>query len=349
MSSSPTSSSASTTTVTPAAPVSVYSPAHSAHDSSHSPRVLSIQSSVVYGYVGNKASVFPLQLLGFDVDPIHTCQLSNHTGYKTHTGRRTTAEELTDLITGLTANGMIKEYGLVVSGYMSTAALLTRWLEVVRELAQPGQVQLYLCDPVMGDGGRLYVPHEFVDLYAEVIRLAHVITPNQTEAELLTGRKIASLDDAVTACEALHAKGVRLVVITSLTLPEDVATGSAHPSHINIVATQSAALFPASSSSSAPRLVGAGFYHLRVPHVEGYWSGTGDLTSSLLLGWLWKTKGDVREALTLTISAVQAVMRATQKRGGSELQLISSQREMQSPRDSGIPIMQAEWRERQKR
>ena len=314
--------------------------------------MLSLQSSVVYGYVGNKASVFPLQLLGFDVDPIHTCQLSNHTGYKSHTGRRTTGDELHELIRGLRANGMMTEYRLVLSGYLSSVDLTERWLQVVRDLIDGGHVQLFLCDPVMGDGGRLYVPSAFVGLYAQLITLAHIITPNQTEAELLTDTNIRSLHDAVAACDALHSKGVKLVVITSLILPEDQTDGATHPSHIHIVATQSAPLFPAEksattdASAASDRLVSSGYWHLRVAHVPGYWSGTGDLTSALLLGWLWKTRGDVQESLSLTVSAVQAVMRRTQERGGSELQLVSSQRELQQPRESGIPLVLAEWRER---
>lgn len=42
--------------------------------------LFSIQSHVVRGYVGNKCSVFTLQLLGFDVDPVNSVQFSNHTG-----------------------------------------------------------------------------------------------------------------------------------------------------------------------------------------------------------------------------------------------------------------------------
>ena len=219
-----------------------------------------------------------------------------------------------------------------------------------------GQVQLYLCDPVMGDAGRLYVPREFVGLYQQLIQRAHVITPNQTEAELLTGQKIASLDDAVAACEQLHRSGVKAVIITSLDLPEDHQQGAEHPSHIHIIATQSGPLFPPSSStsSSAPSstsspLLERGYFHLRVPFVSGYWSGTGDLTSSLLLGWLWKTRGDVGEALSMAISSVQAVMKRTAEGGGSELQLIASLRDLQSPRESGLDIVTAEWRERVKR
>jgi pyridoxine kinase len=38
-------------------------------------RVLSVQSHVVSGYVGNKSATFPLQLLGFEVDAINSVQV----------------------------------------------------------------------------------------------------------------------------------------------------------------------------------------------------------------------------------------------------------------------------------
>ena len=44
--------------------------------------ILSIQSHVAYGHVGNRSAVFPLELLGFDVWPINTVQFSNHTAIR---------------------------------------------------------------------------------------------------------------------------------------------------------------------------------------------------------------------------------------------------------------------------
>ncbi|XP_066359425.1 2,3-bisphosphoglycerate-dependent phosphoglycerate mutase 1-like isoform X2 [Miscanthus floridulus] len=70
-------------------------------------RVLSIQSHTVQGYVGNKSSVFPLQLLGFDVDPINSVQFSNHTGYPTFRGQVLDGKQLWDLIEGLEANQLL--------------------------------------------------------------------------------------------------------------------------------------------------------------------------------------------------------------------------------------------------
>ena len=60
---------------------------------------------------------------------------------------------------------------------------------------------------VLGDEGRLYVPAENVDIYRnEVLPLATMITPNQFEAELLSGQTIATEEDAIRACRILHSR-----------------------------------------------------------------------------------------------------------------------------------------------
>ncbi|KAB8118103.1 hypothetical protein EE612_060760 [Oryza sativa] len=76
-------------------------------------RVLSIQSHTVQGYVGNKSAVFPLQLLGFDVDPINSVQFSNHTGYPTFRGQVLNGSQLWDLIEGLAEKRFIALYPFI--------------------------------------------------------------------------------------------------------------------------------------------------------------------------------------------------------------------------------------------
>jgi hypothetical protein len=98
------------------------------------PRLLSIQSSVVFGYVGNKSSNFPLQLLGFDVDPIHTCQLSNHTGYAHCSGKKSSADELKAIVEGLRKNNFLAKYTQILTGYMASQDFLQETVELVREM-----------------------------------------------------------------------------------------------------------------------------------------------------------------------------------------------------------------------
>ncbi|KAJ4960578.1 hypothetical protein NE237_020488 [Protea cynaroides] len=150
-------------------------------------RVLSIQSHVVRGYVGNKSAVFPLQLLGFDVDPINSVQFSNNTGYPTFKGQALNGQQLWDLIEGLEANELLY-YSHLLTGYIGSVSFLETVLQAVNKLHSVNPKLTYVCDPVMGDEGKLYVPQELVSVYRErVVPVASMLTPNQFEAELLTG------------------------------------------------------------------------------------------------------------------------------------------------------------------
>jgi pyridoxal kinase len=182
-------------------------------------RVLSVQSHTVHGYVGNKAATLPLQLLGLEVDPLNTVHFSTHAGYKHLRGDATTAAQYDTLIEGLRINGVL-QYDYLLSGYVRSQALLQSLAATLTELRKAGPVSYYL-DPVLGDEDcGFYVPEELVSVYKELmLPLATVITPNTFEAEHLSGVKITSEHDAVQACQALHALGPRIVVITSMNVP----------------------------------------------------------------------------------------------------------------------------------
>src|SRR2546430_4388197 len=83
--------------------------------------ILSIQSHVAYGHVGNAAATFPLQRIGVEVWPIHTVQFSNHTGYGARTGRVFEAPLITELVQGISERGVLAECDGVLSGYMGSA------------------------------------------------------------------------------------------------------------------------------------------------------------------------------------------------------------------------------------
>ncbi|KAL2241436.1 UNVERIFIED_CONTAM: Pyridoxal kinase [Sesamum indicum] len=170
-------------------------------------RVLSIQSHTVQGYVGNKSAVFPLQLLGYDVDPINSVQFSNHTGYPTFKGQVLNGDQLWDLIEGLEANNLLY-YTHLLTGYIGSVSFLNTVLKVVDKLRSINPNLTYVCDPVLGDEGKLYVAQELVSVYREkVVPVASMLTPNQFEAELLTGFRIVSEQDGREACNILHAAG----------------------------------------------------------------------------------------------------------------------------------------------
>ncbi|TFK05589.1 hematological and neurological expressed 1 protein [Platysternon megacephalum] len=150
-------------------------------------RVLSIQSHVVCGYVGNKAASFPLQVLGFEVDPVNSVQFSNHTGYAHWKGQMLNSDELHELYEGLKLNN-VNHYDYVLTGYTRDSSFLAAVVDIVQELKQQNSDLVYVCDPVMGDKwngeGSMYVPKDLLPVYRDrVVPVADIITPNQFEAE----------------------------------------------------------------------------------------------------------------------------------------------------------------------
>ncbi|CAI5983850.1 unnamed protein product, partial [Closterium sp. NIES-65] len=255
-------------------------------------RVLSIQSHTVQGYVGNKAAVFPLQLLGFDVDPINSVQLSNHTGYPTWKGQILDGEQLWALIEGLEANGLLF-YTHLLTGYIGSLSFLKTVLRVVEKLRSVNPNLIYVCDPVMGDDGRLYIRPELVPIYRhQVVPVATLITPNQFEAEQLTGLSIRTQADAITACDMLHAAGPRKVVITSMEVDGRLLV-------VGSDASSPAGEEEGSEQRSLQR------FCIAVPKIPHYFTGTGDLMTALLLGWSHKYPHDLARAAELAVASLQ--------------------------------------------
>ncbi|CAO2817274.1 unnamed protein product [Amaranthus hypochondriacus] len=283
-------------------------------------RVLSIQSHTVQGYVGNKSAVFPLQLLGYDVDPINSVQFSNHTGYPTFKGQVLNGKELWDLIEGLEANNLLF-YTHLLTGYIGSVSFLNTVLEVVTKLRSVNPGLLYVCDPVLGDEGKLYVPEELISVYREkVVPVASMLTPNQFEAELLTGLRIASEQDGREACSRLHAAGPSKVVITSININGDLyLIGSSKK-----------------EKDDAPEQ-----FKIMIPKIPAYFTGTGDLMTALFLGWSNKYPDNLARAAELAVSSIQALLHRTiqdykhagfdPKTSSLEIRLIQSQDDIRNP------------------
>lgn len=283
-------------------------------------RVLSIQSHTVQGYVGNKSAVFPLQLLGYDVDPINSVQFSNHTGYPTFKGQVLNGEQLWELIEGLEANDLLY-YTHLLTGYIGSVSFLNTVLKVVDKLRSVNPKLTYVCDPVMGDEGKLYVPPELVAVYREkVVPVASMLTPNQFEAERLTGSSITSEKDGQEACNILHAAGPSKVVITSINIDGTLLLIGSHQKE----------------KGQSPEQ-----FKIVIPKIPAYFTGTGDLMTALLLGWSNKYPNDLDKAAELAVSSVQALLLRTladyQKAGydcqssSLEIRLIQSQDDIRNP------------------
>ncbi|XP_020210391.1 pyridoxal kinase isoform X2 [Cajanus cajan] len=283
-------------------------------------RVLSIQSHTVQGYVGNKSAVFPLQLLGYDVDPINSVQFSNHTGYPTFKGQVLNGQQLWDLIEGLEGNDLLF-YTHLLTGYIGSESFLNAVLQVVSKLRSKNPELTYVCDPVMGDEGKLYVPQELVSVYREkVVPVASMLTPNQFEAELLTGFKIQSEGHGREACRFLHAAGPSKVIITSINIDGNLLLIGSHQK----------------VKGEPPRQ-----FKILIPKIPAYFTGTGDLMTALLLGWSNKYPDNLEIAAELAVSSLQAVLHRTLsdyenvghdfESTSLEIRLIQSQDDIRSP------------------
>jgi len=274
-------------------------------------RVLSIQSTVVYGVCGNKSAMFPLQLHGFDVSPMNTVQFSNHTAYPKWTGTITTGKEIDELVDGLQSNDLLT-FPYLISGYMGGIDCLSHLKQLIESLKSNVESDesskdklFYACDPVMGDNGKLYSPKfkPFIDVYKnDVIKYANLLTPNQTEASfLLNDMKIVSLDDAYKACCKFHEMGIRYVVITSIDIPDE-----------------NDKVYVVYSDKMRKKKYG----YLTVNKIDGYWVGTGDLTTALLFCWIHKNPDDLETAVQNTMATVRSIIIRTKDNNSKELLLI---------------------------
>ncbi|KAJ2850559.1 putative pyridoxal kinase [Coemansia brasiliensis] len=269
-------------------------------------RVLSIQSHVVSGYVGNRAAAFPLQLLGHQVDVINTVQFSNHTGYNTVHGERFASSHILDLFAGLQANGLDHGYTHLLTGYMGNSENVRAVESIARQLKQTNPELTFVVDPVLGDDGALYVPQELVALYRDVLcPMASLVTPNQFEAEMLTNTKIATLEDAKQACDQLHSLGVPNVVITSASLADRDSTKD---DVLYLIGSEFC-----SRTNSKHQFV------ITFPRLSGYFTGSGDFFAALVLARhaslapQFNELGALAKACELALATQAGVMAATKQ------------------------------------
>jgi pyridoxine kinase len=271
--------------------------------------LLSIQSHVVYGHVGNSAAVFPLQRIGVEVWPIHTVQYSNHTGYGQWQGRVFDASLIRELVGGIDKRGVLAECDGVLSGYVGGADIGAAILEAVATVKRANPAAQYCCDPVIGDVGRgIYVREGVPEFMREkALPAADVITPNQFELDWLAGGESRTLAQAFVAIDALHARGPRTILVTSLhteDTPEDA---------IDLVASGE-----------------QGRYLLRTPRLPVMVNGAGDTIAALFFAHYLRS-GKIEEALAQAVSGVFGVLAKTAEVGAREMLLIEAQEEIVAP------------------
>ena len=298
--------------------------------------------------VGNKAAVFPLQLLGFDVDFVNSVHFSNHTGYENGLkGDVLQGDQLRDILTGLEKNQLLEDIGYLLTGYIGSISFLQAVLDVVKTLRASSPCVRYVCDPVLGDDGRFYVPPELVDVYKEkLIPLADVVTPNQFEVEKLTGISVKSMEDARRACKVLHAMGPAIVFITSVIFDSDDQSNAEHSSKnynsstIAIIGSRRWTKQQQSDSNEQQRGLdtdGDEVWRIDCPLIPGNYTGTGDLTAALLCGQLAKHDfDDLSVPMEKVVNTMYVVIQRTKESSGDtakskELKLIQSKHDIENP------------------
>ena len=187
--------------------------------------VISIQSQVAFGHVGNSAAVFPMQMHGIDVTAVPTTLLSNRPGYPTIRGRVLDAQLVADLLLGIEERGAVDTAQMILSGYLGSADNAAVVADFVARAKARNPALLYCCDPVLGDRDRgLFVHADIPPLVRDrLCPLADIITPNHFEFEFLCGTTAATIDQMLEAARALMARGPSTVVVTSAELADTPA------------------------------------------------------------------------------------------------------------------------------
>ena len=275
-------------------------------------KILSIQSSVAYGHVGNSAAVFPLQRLGHEVWPVVTVHFSNHTGYGAWRGPLLAPQDVREVLTGIEERGVLGSADAVLSGYQGDPAVGAVILEAVEKVKSANASAVYCCDPVMGDVGRgMFVRPGIPEFMRdEVVPRADLITPNHFELEFLAGREARTPEELLAAVDEVRGRGPRDVLVTSVLYDE-----AADPSEqtIDVVAVSD-----------------AGAWAVTTPLLPISPNGGGDITAALYLAHLLDT-GSPAEALERTTGSVFAVLEATLAAGTRELQIVGAQDAIADP------------------
>jgi pyridoxine kinase len=277
--------------------------------------ILSIQSHVAYGHVGNSAAVFPLQRIGVEVWPVNTVQFSNHTGYGAWRGRVLGGAAIRLLVQGIDERGVLAECDGVLSGYLGSLDTGEAVVDAVGRVKAANPVARYCCDPVIGDAERgVFVRRGIPQFIKErMLAIADTVTPNQFELGHLAGRGTATMADLAAALDAVHACGPRVVFVTSLAVDD----------------TPRDALDLVVSDAS-------GRWRLRVPRLPIVANGAGDAVAALFFAHHLRARS-AAEAMALSASAMFGVLSRTAEAGAGEMLLVEAQDEFVAPSRMFVP------------
>ena len=268
--------------------------------------VISIQSQVAFGHVGNSAAVFPMQMHGIDVVAVPTTLLSNRPGYKTIRGRVLDAQLVADLLLGVEERGALETTRMILSGYLGSAEIAAVVADFVQRAKARNPALTYCCDPVLGDrDGGLFVQADIPPLMRDLLcPLADLITPNHFEFEWLCGANATTIDQVIAQAQALMVRGPSTIVVTSAEFA-DTPDGQ--------IETLAVERFKA----------GCKAWRVRTPKLPISPSGTGDLFASLLVSARVRD-ANTPDAVSHAASAIFAVLERTAARGTEEMRIVET-------------------------
>ena len=272
--------------------------------------ILSIQSAVAYGHVGNSAAVFPLQRIGVEVLPVYTVNFSNHTGYGSWGGPLIAPDDVRAVIEGVEARGAFADVDAVLSGYQGGEGIGEVIIDAVARVKAANPAAIYACDPVMGNAksGCFVAPAIPILLRERVVPVADLITPNQFELGFLTGTEPDTLESTLASVDLARDMGPSIVLVTSVERPDR------EPDTIEILAVDD-----------------EGAWIVQTPRLPMKANGSGDVTAALFTAHYLRTR-DAADALARTVSSVYDLLALTHESGARELQLIEAQEFYANPR-----------------
>lgn len=266
--------------------------------------IFSLQSQVAYGHVGNCAATFALQRVGCDVWAAPTTLLSNHPGYGAARGGAIEPGRIADITAGLADIGALQRCDGVLTGYTPSRPVGEAVVATALRAKEAAPGAVWLCDPVIGDDGRVYAGAGVPDFFRDVaVPASDVVTPNVFELEWLIGGAVRDLGSARRALEALRARGPSVALCTSFDreTPNDA---------LDVLA-----------------LAPDGFWRVRTPRLTRRFEGAGDLFAALFLAAFLEDRS-TSAALARANAATHAVLTATANAGERELSLIAGQEAM---------------------
>ncbi|MCL4068684.1 pyridoxal kinase [Pseudomonas sp. GX19020] len=267
------------------------------------PFVISIQSQVVFGHVGNSAALFPLCAAGLEVAAIPTVVFSNTPDYPSLRGRALPEDFFADLLLGAMERGLPERADYIVTGYIGSAAIAHMAADFIAKAREINPRLVYLCDPVIGDAkpGR-YVPEAVVAVIRdELLPLADLTTPNPFELSLLSGQKIARLEDLSQARAGLNLRPGARVIATGCVL-EDSPEGCLESV---VITPEGVSRHPA-------------------PHLPLALSGTGDLFAALIIAGLGRGRS-LSEAVVFAQKLTGVAMGEAAALGRQEVMLSNAE------------------------